>query len=935
MELKMKNFFIIILISSLFLTALFAQDDSPRKVIKIDLAKHKKETLTKLYKLGLDVTLADKKNNSINVLVNKSEIQNIKEIGFETTTLLEDADAFACELRQSGYLEHFHTFDQMFQEMTEIAASHPEIVKLEDIGDSYEKTIGKGGYDIWAMKISDNVNEEENEPEVFFMANMHAREIITPEVILYFMHYLIDNYGTDGYVTHLVNNRQIWLCPTFNPDGHEYVFSGESCQNYNDPMLWRKNKRDNNNNGQFDSYGDGVDLNRNFGYLWGLDDIGSSPNPSSETYRGTSAFSEPESQAIRDFVINHNFIFTLSFHSYSQLWLYPWGYEHAFTPDHDIFVALADSCVFYNHYAPEIGADLYPVNGDTDDWFYGEQTVKNKIFAFTPEVGSSSEAVGGCWGFYPDTSRIEKQILENQAPMLYLTYAAGEEPIVEHTPLNDQENQGPYQVAAKVLLPIVLTTAAAIDESTIKLYYSTDSSGPFESVQLAVTGNPNEFYGEIPDLRISGNIYYYLSASDQNGVTGSSPRGAPIATHTFLVGDDTEAPVISHNPVKQGSTSSTAFIIQAHVTDNLGINSVKLFYRKNENPLDSLDMTSLSSIQNGYAGIIPVENAVAGDYYDYKIVAQDISVITNTTQKPENGFYRINIKNSILYDFELESTFTTDSGNDWQWGTPTSGPGSAHSGTKIWATNLSGNYSDLKESILESPEISLTNKDSSKLTFWHWYANEYSQDTFWDGGNVKISVDGNSFQLIEPEDGYDGTLDDYNTFLGNEPGFGGPIGTGDFWHQEIFDLSAYTNQSVKFRFHFGSDAYSNDLGWYIDDVEILFKDLTAINLDDQLTVVTPERFQLSQNYPNPFNPATEIKYSIAEAGKVELDIFNTLGQRVRTLVDEHQVAGSYTVFWQGNDDARRDVTSGIYFYQLTISGSDFNKVLMKKMVKLQ
>ena len=935
MELKMKNFFIIILISSLFLTALFAQDDSPRKVIKIDLAKHKKETLTKLYKLGLDVTLADKKNNSINVLVNKSEIQNIKEIGFETTTLLEDADAFACELRQSGYLEHFHTFDQMFQEMTEIVASHPEIVKLEDIGDSYEKTIGKGGYDIWAMKISDNVNEEENEPEVFFMANMHAREIITPEVILYFMHYLIDNYGTDGYVTHLVNNRQIWLCPTFNPDGHEYVFSGESCQNYNDPMLWRKNKRDNNNNGQFDSYGDGVDLNRNFGYLWGLDDIGSSPNPSSETYRGTSAFSEPESQAIRDFVINHNFIFTLSFHSYSQLWLYPWGYEHAFTPDHDIFVALADSCVFYNHYAPEIGADLYPVNGDTDDWFYGEQTVKNKIFAFTPEVGSSSEAVGGCWGFYPDTSRIEKQILENQAPMLYLTYAAGEEPIVEHTPLTDQENQGSYQVVAEILSPIVLTTAAAIDESTIKLYYSTDSSGPFESVQLAVTGNPNEFYGEIPDLRISGNIYYYLSASDQNGVTGSSPRGAPIATHVFQVGDDTEAPVISHNPVTQGSTSSTAFIIQSQVTDNLGINSVKLFYRKNENPLDSLDMTSLSAIQNEYAGVIPVDTVVAGDYYEYKIVARDISVNLNTAQSPETGFYRIAIKNSILYDFELESTFNNDSGNDWQWGTPTFGPGSAHSGTKVWATNLSGNYRDLTESILETPEISLSNKDSSKLTFWHWYSNEYSQDKYWDGGNVKISVDGNPYQLIEPADGYEGTIDDYNTFLGNEPGFGGPIGTGDFWHQEIFDLSAYTNQSVKFRFHFGSDAYSNDLGWYIDDVEILFKDLTAINLDDQLTVVTPERFQLSQNYPNPFNPATEIKYSIAEAGKVELDIFNTLGQRVRTLVDEHQVAGSYTVFWQGNDDARRDVTSGIYFYQLTISGSDFNKVLMKKMVKLQ
>ena len=239
----MKKIFAIILINSFFLTVLFAENNSPREVIKIDLSKYKKETLTKLYKMGLDVTLMDKKNNSINVLVNQSEIQRIKGIGFETTTLLEDADSFARQLRLSGYLEHFHNYNQMLDEMNEIIASHPELAKLEDIGDSYEKTIGKGGYDIWVLKISDNVEIEEDEPEVFFMANMHAREIITPEIIMYFMHYLIENYGTDGYVTHLVNNRQIYLCPTFNPDGHEYVFSGESCNSYNDPMLWRKNKR--------------------------------------------------------------------------------------------------------------------------------------------------------------------------------------------------------------------------------------------------------------------------------------------------------------------------------------------------------------------------------------------------------------------------------------------------------------------------------------------------------------------------------------------------------------------------------------------------------------------------------------------------------------------------------------------------------------------
>ena len=193
----MKKIIAIILINSIFITALFAENNSPRKIIKIDLSTHKQETLKKLFKLGLDVTLMNRDDNSINVLVNQSEIEKISKIGFETETLLEDADAFARQLRLSGYLEHFHNYDQMLQDMNDIVANHPELAKLEDIGDSYEKTIGKGGYDSWVLKISDNVDMEENEPEVFFMANMHAREMITPEIIMYFMHYLIDNYGSD------------------------------------------------------------------------------------------------------------------------------------------------------------------------------------------------------------------------------------------------------------------------------------------------------------------------------------------------------------------------------------------------------------------------------------------------------------------------------------------------------------------------------------------------------------------------------------------------------------------------------------------------------------------------------------------------------------------------------------------------------------------
>ncbi|NIA31675.1 MAG: hypothetical protein GWP06_17420, partial [Actinobacteria bacterium] len=196
--------------------------------------------------------------------------------------------------------------------------------------------------------------DDSTEADALFMSNIHAREIIVPEVTMYFMHYLIDNYGTDPYVTHLVNNREIWIIPTMNPDGHEYVFTGhiEVAIHYtpSDPIWWRKNMRDNNNTGVFEWGFDGVDLNRNFGFNWGYDNSGSSPDPERSTYRGESAFSEPETQAIRDFVSKHHFVVSLSYHSYGRMWLYPWGYAKLNPPEPDssTFVALGDSCVAYN-----------------------------------------------------------------------------------------------------------------------------------------------------------------------------------------------------------------------------------------------------------------------------------------------------------------------------------------------------------------------------------------------------------------------------------------------------------------------------------------------------------------------------------------------------------------------------------------------------------
>jgi carboxypeptidase T len=164
----------------------------------------------------------------------------------------------------SGY----HDYGEMVAEIQQAATDHPDILKLIDIGSSYE------GRTIWLAKISSDVNLDENKPEVLFVHHQHAREHLTVEQGLYTLHLLLDNYGSDAQITQLVNSRVIWIIFDANPDGGEYDISGGTY------YYWRKNRQPTSITGTL-----GIDLNRNWGYNWGCC-FGSSPEPSSDIYRG-------------------------------------------------------------------------------------------------------------------------------------------------------------------------------------------------------------------------------------------------------------------------------------------------------------------------------------------------------------------------------------------------------------------------------------------------------------------------------------------------------------------------------------------------------------------------------------------------------------------------------------------------------------------------
>jgi len=262
--------------------------------------------------------------------------------------------------------------------------------------------------EIWYVKISNNPDTNQNKPQVLFTSLHHSQEPASLQQLMFFITYLLENYSNNSLVDYLVNNLELYFMPCINPDGYVY----NEIQNPQGGGLWRKNRRD---NGLFSS---GVDLNRNYGYMWAYDNIGSHGVGSSPWYRGTEAFSEPEAQAVKEFVESKNFLLCLNWHSYGNLIIFPWNYRNIYTADSTQFFEYAKEISLLGRYTFGTVAETYGYqsNGDADDWFYGETDTKNKIISMTGEIGSFAD------GFWPDTSRIIPLCLE--ALDVNLKYAA-------------------------------------------------------------------------------------------------------------------------------------------------------------------------------------------------------------------------------------------------------------------------------------------------------------------------------------------------------------------------------------------------------------------------------------------------------------------------------------------------------------------------------
>ena len=305
--------------------------------------------------------------------------------------------------------EHFHTYAEVDAVIEAAVADHPGIASRFALGQSHD------GRTIWAVKVSDNVAVDEDEPEVLFNGLIHARERLSGEMVVHILQTLTDGYGVDQRITDIVNSREVWLIPMLNPDGAEYDISGGQFH------TWRKNRQPIPGSSAI-----GVDLNRQYDFMWGCCG-GSSPNPAHNTYRGPEAWFAPEVRAMRDFIDSRvvdgrqQIRSLISWHTAGRMVLWPYGYTRKDVPstmsydDWRAFVALGRQMAATNGYRAQQGSDLYIVDGDQDDWAYHE----HRIFAYTFEM-----AKGAAKRYYPTAAEVAAELANNtEAVLMFLEQA--------------------------------------------------------------------------------------------------------------------------------------------------------------------------------------------------------------------------------------------------------------------------------------------------------------------------------------------------------------------------------------------------------------------------------------------------------------------------------------------------------------------------------
>lgn len=520
-----------------FVAPLSTRSDDGSTFSQIRIFVSDKAALSKVWESGIDFEGSSGKVGSWMEFVAGSEEKDaLTRLGVSYSIVVDDLSKAAMaglakepmDALGFGYgsMGGYYTLSEVEAQLDSMRLLYPSLITAKTpIGLSVQSRF------IWGVKISDNADTEESEPEALYTALHHAREPQGMMTVVYYMWWLLEQYGNDERATYLVNNRQLWFVPVVNPDGYAY----NQSTNPNGGGFWRKNRR---NNGDGTS---GVDLNRNYGpeYMWNAANGGSSLSTSSDTYRGTEPFSEPEVGAISGFVSQHPIKACLNYHTYGNYLIFPWGYLSRESGDSSIYREFGYDMVSTNRY--NSGTDQqtvsYSTRGNSDDFMYGDPS-KQKIFAMTPEVGSS---------FWPSSSLIFPLAIENLNANLYLSYIAGQYSVLDSYEIVNDQNEEVVERGDDVVLRLKLKNKGLSDAGELRISVTSSSaivwSNPSDTIPSLLSRDTAIiiFTGHISSTATTGVAEEaYITITNQNGYTRTDTATFFLGAPTVLFSDDAE-----------------------------------------------------------------------------------------------------------------------------------------------------------------------------------------------------------------------------------------------------------------------------------------------------------------------------------------------------------------------------------------------------------
>ncbi|MDH4468643.1 MAG: M14 family metallopeptidase [Bacteriovoracaceae bacterium] len=372
--------FLIVFVSSLSRSSANFLEQNPGNLNVEIQSQNFEDDYEWLHKYQYDLTYASKKFQNFHVVTSEAGLKflskrfKINQVSLKENFLMMAPDG------------DYQSPDDVNQWANELAKLYPEFVHLESIGKSLE------GRDLWAIRISDDQDANPNEPSVIFNALHHAREVMTVEVIMDIATWILENHTNNDQAEKWLKSLQIYLIPMVNPDGSNKVWTGNS--------MWRKNVRD----------GHGVDINRNYPYKWNTCN-GSSSSTYAQDYRGPSAASEPETQVMMAFIKKAKPSFSISFHSYGEMVIYPFGCRDNRTPPEMGVEKMGKEMAATIGYSPGTSWELlYDVDGGDIDWLFAEAGV----IPFVIEVSPRTD------GFQPSFAKRDPLVTKVRSAWQYL-----------------------------------------------------------------------------------------------------------------------------------------------------------------------------------------------------------------------------------------------------------------------------------------------------------------------------------------------------------------------------------------------------------------------------------------------------------------------------------------------------------------------------------